>query len=105
LDTIFLTLLSENAEQGLHGYKVMQMTKKKYGIFLSPSSLYPVLRFMEKDGLLKSEWQIINNKFRRVYKISSQGQQSLRDYQMQLRLIVPPFNGGNVLLTGAPIYK
>ena len=58
-----LWLIEELAE---HGYKV------------SPGTLYPLLHQLEKTGLLKSYSQLHDGKFRRYYKITSNGQRQLK---------------------------
>jgi len=49
--------------------------------------LYPVLRRLEKQGLLESQWRIAETgKKRRYYRIKKSGQKALREQQAQWRL-------------------
>ncbi len=42
----------------------------------SPGSLYPALRQLERDGLIKGEWEATERAPRRVYRLSTKGRAS-----------------------------
>lgn len=49
--------------------------------------LYPVLRRLEKQGLLKSRWRVgESGKRRRYYTIKKSGREALAEYQQQWRM-------------------
>jgi PadR family transcriptional regulator PadR len=49
--------------------------------------LYPVLRRLEKQGLLESQWRTAETgKKRRYYRIKKSGQKALREQQAQWQL-------------------
>ena len=49
--------------------------------------LYPVLRRLEKQGLLKSRWCVAESgKRRRYYTIKKSGQQKLAEYKQQWQM-------------------
>lgn len=49
--------------------------------------LYPVLRRLEKQGLLESQWRVAESgKKRRYYRIKKSGQVALREQQAQWQL-------------------
>ena len=49
--------------------------------------LYPVLRRLEKQGLLESEWRVAESgKKRRYYRIKKAGHKALREQQAQWQL-------------------
>jgi DNA-binding PadR family transcriptional regulator len=49
--------------------------------------LYPVLRRLEKQGLLESQWRVAETgKKRRYYRIKKSGQAALREQQAQWQL-------------------
>ena len=59
------------------GFEIMQKIKKTSPkkIIWKEGSLYPILRKMEKSGLIKSYWNIKDyDKHRKYYKIVSKGQ-------------------------------
>jgi PadR family transcriptional regulator PadR len=63
-----------------YGYQIIQQVKEISGGTLewSDNMLYPVLRRMEKGGLLVSRWKISEaGRLRRYYKITEQGRAEL----------------------------
>jgi len=64
-----LSLLSQ--EQ--YGYSLLKAISDQ-GLNVEQSTLYPLLRRLEAQGLLRSDWRIIDNaRPRRYYVISPQG--------------------------------
>ena len=82
LDAIVLAVVSRDAE-GTYGYKITQDVRQV--IELSESTLYPVLRRLQKDGCLEvydREWAGRN---RRYYKVTEQGNAQLNLYKSEGR--------------------
>jgi PadR family transcriptional regulator, regulatory protein PadR len=48
------------------------------GIEMDEGTLYPLLRRLETQGLLESEWREENNRRKRFYKLSKDGRQILK---------------------------
>lgn len=62
-----------------YGYSLKQQLAAK-GLEIPEGTLYPLLRRLEGQGLLDSEWELADEaRPRRYYKISAQGQQVLQD--------------------------
>ena len=55
-----------------YGYSLIE-TLSAQGMEVEQNTLYPLLRRLEKQGLLESLWQIEENRPRRYYKISEMG--------------------------------
>lgn len=55
-----------------YGYSLIQGLNDK-GIEIEQNTLYPLLRRLEKQGLLNSLWQVEENRPRRYYQISLGG--------------------------------
>lgn len=75
---IILSILLEGEN---YGYQIIQKVKDISGGTLewSDNMLYPVLRRMEKGGLLVSRWRLSGEgRLRRYYKITEKGQQELQ---------------------------
>ncbi len=89
LETVLLSLISEAAETGLHGYAVFQAVQKKYGVRLGASTLYPELANLERQALIESSWDIVGGKARRVFRITYRGRSLLREYTAELKVVVP----------------
>jgi len=73
LKSIILKLLSENSR--MYGYemtqKVEELTSGK--IKLTFGALYPILHKLEKEGVVTTETEIMNNRTRIYYKLTKTG--------------------------------
>ncbi len=57
-----------------YGYTLIQ-TLNACGMVVEQNTLYPLMRRLEKQGLLESIWQIEENRPRRYYQISDIGRE------------------------------
>jgi len=55
-----------------YGYSLLQ-TMKDHNIEIEANTLYPLLRRLDKQGLLNSEWDTNESRPRKYYTISEQG--------------------------------
>ena len=63
-----------------YGYQILQRVRRVSGGSLEWSSamLYPVLRRMEKEGLIRSEWRVSEEKrMRKYYMLTDKGRREL----------------------------
>ena len=77
LDAIVLAVVSKEPE-GTYGYKITQDVRQ--AIEVSESTLYPVLRRLQKDDCLEVYDQEFGGRNRRYYKITDKGKVQLRLY-------------------------
>lgn len=56
-----------------HGYSLRRQLAD-HGLQVDEGTLYPLIRRLEKDGLLESEWHTETGRKRRVYQLSTLGQ-------------------------------
>jgi PadR family transcriptional regulator PadR len=80
LDAIVLAVVSIE-EEGTYGYKITQDVRKT--IDLSESTLYPVLRRLQKDEFLNVYDKECAGRNRRYYKITKKGKQKLDEYRAE----------------------
>ena len=80
LDAIVLSVVSREPD-GTYGYKITQGVKQ--ALDLSESSLYPVLRRLQKDGCLTVYDASFNGRNRRYYQITAVGREALTVYRAQ----------------------
>ena len=80
LDAIVLAVVSKEPE-GTYGYKITQDVRQ--AIDISESTLYPVLRRLQKDGCLDVYDMAFRGRNRRYYKITEQGTAQLNLYQSE----------------------
>ena len=84
LDLIILQFLSN---QPMHGYQVITKIRKNFGVYFGPSTIYPLLGTLEKKGLVKSEWNMNFDRPRRIYSLTTNGQNMLNFTEESLNLI------------------
>lgn len=82
LDAIVLAVVSREKE-GTYGYKITQDVRK--AIDVSESTLYPVLRRLQKDDCLEVYDRQFDGRNRRYYKITARGMAQLHLYQTEWR--------------------
>ena len=80
LDAIVLAVVSREPE-GTYGYKITQEVRQ--AIDLSESTLYPVLRRLQKDGCLEVYDMEFGGRNRRYYRITEQGSAQLSLYESE----------------------
>jgi DNA-binding PadR family transcriptional regulator len=88
LETILLQYINEAGTTGVHGYAIFMILQKHFGIRLGPSTLYPELKLLEKQGLIQSSWDLVTGKARRKYSITNAGQRCLKENAVELRILV-----------------
>ena len=74
--TITISLLSQLMSPK-YGYALVESLEAK-GIPIEPGTLYPLLRRLEKQGLLTSEWETAGTKPRKYYMLSEDGKKIYR---------------------------
>lgn len=75
-------ILSLLAEKPMYGYQIAKELKwRSNGYFaFKEGTLYPTLHRMEKDGLLRSEWQVVEKgPSRKYYHLTEEGKKALAD--------------------------
>lgn len=75
-----------------YGYSLRQALAAK-GMPIEEGTLYPLLRRLEAQGLLKSEWRIEDGPPRRYYALSDAGTAALRRLGGEWRDLVSTMNG------------
>lgn len=80
LDAIVLAVVSREAE-GTYGYKITQDVRG--AIDVSESTLYPVLRRLQKDGCLAVYDRQFDGRNRRYYKVTERGRDQLEIYRTE----------------------
>lgn len=78
LDAIVLAVVSREQE-GTYGYRITQDVRE--AIDISESTLYPVLRRLQKEECLEVYDMAIDGRNRRYYKITEKGRVQLNLYQ------------------------
>lgn len=82
LDAIVLAVVS-NESEGTYGYKITQDVRQVLDV--SESTLYPVLRRLQKDGCLETYDKEYGGRNRRYYKVTEKGKIQLDLYRVEWR--------------------
>lgn len=72
---LVLATLSQLRESK-YGYALISSLSER-GLEIEQGTLYPLLRRLEEQGLLESEWNVVESRPRRYYVISREGQNML----------------------------
>lgn len=95
LDAVVLAVVSRD---GTYGYKITQDVRQ--AIEISESTLYPVLRRLEKDNCLDTYDLEFAGRNRRYYKITERGRELLSNYLTEWenykKRIDQVFHGGDI---------
>lgn len=79
--TLVLSVLSQMGE-ARYGYALVQSLEER-GVSIDPNTLYPLLRRLEKQGLLESSWETGGSKPRKYYKRTLEGDRIFRELKEQ----------------------
>lgn len=80
LDAIVLAVVARE-EHGTYGYKITQEVRQVLDI--SESTLYPVLRRLQKDGCLTVRDEAYNGRNRRYYEVTAAGRTRLQEFRAE----------------------
>ena len=83
---ITLAVLSQ-LEDEQYGYSLIQLLSEK-GLQVEQGTLYPLLRRLEDQGLLESDWRVEESRPRRYYRISPQGRELTPALQAEWHALV-----------------
>jgi DNA-binding PadR family transcriptional regulator len=72
-----LAVLSQ-MDTARYGYRLIQQLGEQ-GLDVEEGTLYPLLRRLEKQGLLESEWELAEARPRKYYRISASGRTVLAE--------------------------
>ena len=78
LDGIVLAIVEQ---ESTYGYRITQDVQKVLEV--SESTLYPVLRRLQKNGCLTTYDEAFAGRNRRYYKITEQGRAQLRQHRVE----------------------
>ncbi len=92
--TLHMLILKILALESMHGYGIgMRLEQVSKGVFqVNAGSLFPALRRLERDGLIRGEWSVTkNNRRAKYYSLTAQGRAKLkretRDWEAQTTAI------------------
>ena len=99
LDAIVLSVVAQDKE-GTYGYKITQEVRQV--IEVSESTLYPVLRSLQKDQCLEAYDMECAGRNRRYYKVTEKGRVQLALYKNEWKKYSAKISG---VFEGGIIYE
>lgn len=88
---LVLAVLSQ-LQQEQYGYSLKQVLSDQ-GLDINEGTLYPLMRRLEAQGLLKSEWQVVDDvRPRRYYRISETGKTILANLTQEWQALALTMN-------------
>ena len=85
--TLSIAVLSQLSKEE-YGYSLLKALSDQ-GLEVDQSTLYPLLRRLEGQGLLQSDWRIVDEaRPRRYYVISPQGKTVLKQLKLEWSTMV-----------------
>ena len=84
--TIVLTVLCQLSKP-YYGYSLIQQLSKN-SVPIEANTLYPLLRRLETQGLLKSEWETSAAKPRKYYKLTDLGVEVYQELKLEWNKMV-----------------
>lgn len=84
--TLVLSVLSQ-MKSPKYGYALVQSLEDK-GVSIDPDTLYPLLRRLEKQGLLQSNWEMGGSKPRKYYQRTDYGTQIYNELKNQWKQMI-----------------
>ncbi len=81
MDAVVLSVVAKEGASGTYGYKITQEVRGVLAV--SESTLYPVLRRLQKESFLETYDKAFQGRNRRYYKITSGGMILLDSYRRE----------------------
>jgi len=74
-----------------YGYSLRKILLAK-GLEIDEGTLYPLVRRLEKQGLLQSQWREENNRNKRFYQLSDDGKSILKKLTIEWQQVEATLN-------------
>ena len=78
---LVLATLSQ-LKEARYGYALIEQLTGR-GLVIDQGTLYPLLRRLEEQGLLESQWKVEESRPRRYYVISAKGEELLQALRVE----------------------
>jgi len=75
-----------------YGY-TLRKTLSEQGVAIDEGTLYPLVRRLESQGLLTSEWREEEKRNKRFYRLSAEGKAILKELLAEWQSITSALNG------------
>jgi DNA-binding PadR family transcriptional regulator len=110
ISTLCILAIIDKAENGeIHGYAILKNLEEDTNkmLVIEEGTLYPLLKKLEGNGILKSKKKIVENRMRKVYSITERGDKiynHLSGFYGKLTEAISPLLDINVRLNDHYLY-
>lgn len=87
LGFIKIHILYHASNELIYGTGIMEELER-HGYHVSPGLIYPTLKVLEKQGLLKSHTKVVKGRVRKYYKITKDGLNLLEESRKKINELV-----------------
>jgi PadR family transcriptional regulator PadR len=91
-----MSIINQHGNQGgTYGYQILKDLEEKTGsmLIIEDGTLYPILKKLEREGLLESYKQKVGGRSRRYYKLTTEGWQIYNHIQGFFTKLVESMSG------------
>jgi DNA-binding PadR family transcriptional regulator len=89
IDVVILEIINEN--KIIHGYAIIKIIRKKHNVYLGPSTVYPALLRLTKNGFVISKWEFGKmGKMIKNYSLTFAGKNEIEISRIALKTIISP---------------
>ena len=78
-ECLWLYLLSLMKDEPIYAYEIRDKIKEKFDFTIGNVTAYMVLYKLERDGYVKTEWLMKENRQRKYYRITPKGKELLKE--------------------------
>jgi DNA-binding PadR family transcriptional regulator len=87
-----MIILQRLEQKSMHGYQLIVIIKKDFGVYFGPSTIYPLLGLLEKKKLVSSAWDMSNERPRKVFSLTQEGKAALAFTENSLLMLCQNIN-------------
>jgi DNA-binding PadR family transcriptional regulator len=96
LDLIVLQFLNH---ENMHGYQLITKIQKSFAVNIGPSTIYPLLGSMEKNGYIKGTWDRFSEKDKKMFALTNEGKNVLHFTENSLNMMFINIKNENQIQT------
>ena len=72
-------------EEKIHGYGIISKIRKEYNVYFGSSTIYPLLERLKEEGCLEANWEMKDERPRKVYTATPKTEIIYNAWMNQLR--------------------
>jgi len=90
LDFLILQMV---AKKTLWGYEIIKEIRRRFGVYVGPSSVYPLIAELEKRGYVETKYSFVGGKPRKELRITEKGREYVKRQMRELESMAVDVDG------------